>query len=278
LEFTLKECFGLRLQHPYIHQIKHLAASYYKRTYNQIMQKIVEGRLVHADETQAKLATETGYVWVFTNMMSVAYVYRPTREGRFLHDLLGAFDGILVTDFYSAYDSLGCKQQKCLVHLMYDINADLRRNPFDNDLKFVGNEFGQIMRTVLQTVDRFGLKARFLRKHKKDVATFYRRMETAELFSDIAQHYRDRFIKYKNELFMFLDHDGVPWNNNNAEHAIKPFAKYRMMAQRSLTRNGLDAYLILLSIYETCEYRGVSFLEFLLSKERDIDRYCQSVY
>jgi hypothetical protein len=33
--------------------------------------------------------------------------------------------------------------------------------------------------------------------------------------------------KYSRELFTFLDYDGIPWNNNNAEHAIKYFAKYR---------------------------------------------------
>ena len=216
-------------------------------------------------------------MWVFANMMNVAYVYRPTREGKFLHELLNNFDGVLVTDFYSAYDSLDCRQQKCLVHLMWDINGDLIKNPFDEDLKFVASGFGKLLRAIIHTVDRYGLKARFLRKHKKDVAKFYRNVQSRELVSDVAQHYLSRFLKHRQELFTFLDNDGVPWNNNNAEHAIKPFAKYRMMVKRSIEPKGLDAYLVLLSIYETCEYRGVSFLDFLLSRERDIDRYCQSV-
>ena len=133
-------------------------------------------------------------------------------------------------------------------------------------------------RVTYLPVDRYGLKARFLRKHKKDVATFYRGIERRKLVSDVAQYYRDRLVKYREKLFTFLEHDGIPWNNNNAEHAIKPFAKYRRLAMRSMTPKGLDAYLVLLSIYQTCEYRGVSFLDFLLSKERDIDRYCRSVW
>lgn len=278
LEITLRECFGLRLPYPKFHLFKYLAARYYMRTYNQIFQNIVGGHLVHADETKAKLAKETGYVWVFANVMNVAYLYRPTREGKFLHELLRGFTGVLVTDFYSAYDSLDCRQQKCLVHLMWDINGDLLRHPFDDDLKFVANAFGALMRTIIQTVDRYGLKARFLRKHQRDVAKFYRAMEARNFVSDVAQQYRGRLRKYRQQLFMFLENDGVPWNNNNAEHAIKPFAKYRRVAKRAMTPKGLDAYLVLLSIYETCEYRGISFLDFLLSKERDIDRYCQSVW
>jgi predicted RecB family nuclease len=278
LEFTLRECFGIRLQYSRIHHIKYLAARYYKRTYNQILRNIIGGGLVHADETKAKLTIETGYVWVFANVMNVAYIYRPTREGKFLHELLSDFDGVLITDFYAAYDSLDCRQQKCLLHLMWDINGDLLKHPFDEDLKFVARGFGELLRAIINTVDRYGLKARFLRKHKKDVAKFYRNIEARELVSDVARHYLDRFVKYRQKLFTFLDHDGVAWNNNNAEHAIKPFAKYRLVTKGMVTRKGLDAYLVLLSIFETCEYRGVSFLDFLLSKERDIDRYCQTVW
>ena len=34
-------------------------------------------------------------------------------------------------------------------------------------------------------------------------------------------------------------------------------------------------YLVLLSVYQTCKYRGISFLKFLLSGERDVEAYCQ---
>src|SRR5829696_7737105 len=37
---------------------------------------------------------------------------------------------------------------------------------------------------------------------------------------------------------------------------------------------GLSDYLVLLSIYQTCRFKGLSFLKFLLSKERDIDAFC----
>ena len=46
-----------------------------------------------------------------------------------LEDLLDGFNGVLVSDFYAAYDLVPCAQQKCLIHLMRDINEDLHRNP-----------------------------------------------------------------------------------------------------------------------------------------------------
>ena len=67
----------------------------------------------------------------------------------------------------------------------------------------------------------------------------------------------------------------MPWNNNNAEHAFKHFAGYRKNAEAQFTETSIKRYLILLSLYETCKYRNISFLKFLLSKEKEIDRYCE---
>jgi len=36
----------------------------------------------------------------------------------------------------------------------------------------------------------------------------------------------------------------------------------------------MNDYLLLLSICQTCHYKGVSFLKFLLSRERDLDAFC----
>jgi hypothetical protein len=43
-----------------------------------------------------------------------------------------------------------------------------------------------------------------------------------------------------------------------------------------MVENGLKEYLILLSIRQTCDYKGVSFYHFLLSRKRDIDLFCSN--
>jgi len=85
--------------------------------------------------------------------------------------------------------------------------------------------------------------------------------------------YQKRFAKNRDRLFTFLDHDGVPWNNNNAEHAIKAFARLRNIVGGTSTVKGMQEYLILLSISETCKNKGLNFLQFLLSQESDVDRF-----
>ena len=70
---------------------------------------------------------EAHYVWVFTNLEDVAYIYSESRDASTAREMLTAFKGVLVSDFYAGYDSVGCAQQKCLIHLLRDINQDVER-------------------------------------------------------------------------------------------------------------------------------------------------------
>ena len=85
---------------------------------------------------------------------------------------------------------------------------------------------------------------------------------------------RVRLTKHRDKLFTFLKYDGVPWNNN-AEYAIKQFAYYRENTVGRMKETGLSNYVVLLSLCQTCRYKGVSFLQFLPSKERDVNTFCQ---
>ena len=71
-------------------------------------------------------------------------------------------------------------------------------------------------------------------------------------------------------MFIFLDYDNVPWNNNNAEHAVHAFVQLRNGMKVS-TPKGTKEYAILLSIQQTLQYRGRDFLSFLRSGRLDID-------
>ncbi|MBA2704543.1 MAG: transposase [Blastocatellia bacterium] len=121
------------------------------------------------------------------------------------------------------------------------------------------------MRPIVETIDRFGLKTRFLRKHKREVERFFLRAAKSDYQSEIAIGYQKRFEKNRDKLFTFLDFDGVPWNNNNAEHAIKSFALLRNVIRGSSSPKGMREYATLLSICETCKYKGIGFLDFLRS-------------
>jgi len=104
-----------------VNKQKSKAAQIYKGTYEGILKKIVSGKLIHADETRINIKGKDAYVWVFTNLEEVAYYYTETREGDFLQELLREFHGVLVSDFYAAYDSMTCPQQKLLLRTSHRV-------------------------------------------------------------------------------------------------------------------------------------------------------------
>jgi predicted RecB family nuclease len=272
IERKVQEYFGLPVFAFDVKTFKRRLAHDYDETYQRLLAKLVHGALLHADETEVHLKQRgKGYVWVFTNLEEVVFMYRPSREGSFLHDLLKDFRGVLVSDFYAPYDALVCAQQKCLIHLMRDFNHDIQRNPWDEELKTLAAAFGRLLRAIVATIDRYGLRQRHLGKHKRDVEAFFRTVSGLLYRSEVAEGYQKRLLTYQDKLFTFLQHDGVPWNNNNAEHAVKRFAYYREIADGYFSETGLQAYLVLLSLSVTCKYKGLSFFQFLLSRETDID-------
>src|SRR5262249_37179927 len=108
--------FDLSLKKDDATRIKAAMAETYTPTYRGILREIASGVLVHADETKGVVKGGGHYVWVFANLTTVAYVYAESREAAILGDVLEGFRGVLVSDFYAAYDSVPCAQQKCLIH------------------------------------------------------------------------------------------------------------------------------------------------------------------
>src|SRR5271166_5420879 len=99
---------------------------------------------------------------------------------------------------------------------------------------------------MAETIDRHGLQSRFLKQHFASVDRFYQRLWKLTPRSEVASKTKQRFEKNRDTLFTFLKHDGVPWNNNNAEHAVKAFATLRRVIKGVTSEAGLQDYLVLL--------------------------------
>jgi hypothetical protein len=186
---------------------------------------------------------------------------------------LEEYDGVLVSDFYGGYDSVTRRQQKCLVHLIRDLNDDLWKNPFNKELEHFVGQIRDLLVPIFHDVERYGLKARHLRKHRKAVDRFFRdRIDAQSSSCEIVSKYRKRFQRYRASMFLFLQDDGIPWNNNMAERAIRHLAIQRKISG-TFYRPVAIPYLRLLGIAQTCRFQEKSFLRLLLSEEMDVDGY-----
>ena len=171
------------------------------------------------------------------------------------------------------YDAVKCRQQKCWAHLIRDINDDLRKSPFDSEFENFVLVLRDLLIPIFDTVEKFGLKKRNLNKFRKNVEKYYdTNINGISYKSDIAKKYQKRLYRYRENLFVFLEYDGIPWNNNMAERALRHFAVQRKISG-SFFESGIKDYLILLGVTQTCRFQNKPLLEFLMSGEKDIDQF-----
>ena len=94
------ETFGVRVNYRWEFLVfRNLLARDYRGTYRRLLEKIIAGAVLHADETEMKLHNGAGYVWVFANLDTAVYIFRPSREGEFLRGMLNDFTGVLSIGF-----------------------------------------------------------------------------------------------------------------------------------------------------------------------------------
>jgi predicted RecB family nuclease len=270
---VLEDQFNERMSETSIVNFLSYFFSYYSATEERIVQAILRSPFIHVDETKINIEGIDQYVWVFTDGTHVFFKLTKTREAAIVHEILSGYDGILISDFYGGYDAVACRQQKCLVHLIRDLNQDLWDRPFDGELeRFVG-AVGDLIAPILADARRYGLKARHFGKHRKRVDAFYATtIDRATYTSEVVITYQKRFDRYRGSLFTFLEHDGIPWNNNMAERSIRHLAVQRKISG-TFFASVAPHYLRLLGIMQTCRFQGKSLLKFLVSGETDIDAF-----
>jgi hypothetical protein len=240
-----------------------------------LLRNILQGLVIHVDETKISIRGVQQFVWVITDGCRVTFRLTETRETDFLRQLLAGYSGTLVSDFYAGYDALPFRQQKCLVHLVRDLNDDLWKNPFNDEYEQFVSSVRDVLVPILEDIRRFGLKVLHLRKHQKQVDRFYRDTICGRSGShEITVKYQKRFERYRNSIFSFLGSDGIPWNNNAAERALRHLAVQRKISG-VFSSKGANHYLRLLAIAQTCRFQNKSFLGFLLSGCVDVDEYSE---
>lgn len=248
-------------------------AAFYAESGKTITQHLLESPFIHADETPINIRGINQYVWVFTDGSNVAFRLTETRESNIAHEFLAGYTGVLISDFYPGYDSVRCEQQKCWVHLIRDLNEDLWSAPLDTEFEAFVLQVRDLIIPIMEAIRKYGLKHRHLEKYRTRVDKFYNDVVDKIIYkSELAIKYQKRFIRYRNSLFVFLDQDGIPWNNNTAETAIRHLTMQEKISgsfYESVTRD----YLVLLGIRQTCRFQHKSFFRFLFSKETDIDKF-----
>lgn len=89
--------------------------------YNAFIEAIKESPFAHVDETGLPMDGENWWLWVIVAAEVVLYISSKSRGSDTVKDIFHEYKGILLSDFWSAYNKLDVEQQKCLQHLVREL-------------------------------------------------------------------------------------------------------------------------------------------------------------
>lgn len=273
IKLIAEEVCNIHLSQSALNYFVAIFARKHQQTEKKLHERLLESPFIHVDETQINIQGINHYVWIFTDGRYVIFRITETRETDIVHKMLSDYKGTLITDFYGGYDSVKCKQQKCLSHLIRDINDELWKEPFNRELESFVLEVSDLLKPIFNDLYRYGSKKRHLFKHVPSVDLFYLKfIENCDYQSESVIKFQKRFKRYRDNLFRFLCEDGIPWNNNAAERGIRHIAVQRKISG-SFGEHTIPQYLRLLGIAQSCRFQDKSFLKFLLSGNKNLDEY-----
>lgn len=70
-----------------------------------------------------------------------------------------------------------------------------------------------------------------------------------------------RLRRHKDALFTFLEHEGVPADNNHAERQISPAVIMRKNSYANGSDSGAATQALLISMFQTLKQRGLNLIE-----------------
>ena len=223
--------------------------------------------VLHLDETGWRENGRGGWVWTLTTPTVRLFRFSTSRAGAVARALLGAdAEGVIVSDFYTAYDQLDGRHQRCWAHLLREIHALKDQYPTDVGL----HGWAAAMHAIFTEAVAWTAAADTCPPAERERARL--RFEAAVLALCRAQpagvpHAAlcQRVERYHPELFTFVADPAVPPTNNAAERALRPLVIARKISGGTRSKDGSQTRMILQSVIATWELRGLDPLAEMLA-------------
>lgn len=232
--------------------------------YIQLQQAMRDSPVVHGDKTGWRENGRNGYLWSFSPSPEGRYfLYRPSRGGAVVEEVLGEeFDGVLVSDFYGAYNVYQGPHQRCWTHLLRAIHQLKERYP----QHLVLAEWAQGVREVYDRAQAYpGPDPRLPRVVQQAQRVTQQRQYQQELWSICQPHVRtdapmsvlcQRVERFLPELFTFVTAPQVAADNNAAERSLRPPVVSRKVSGGTRSDKGSETKSVLASLFGTWRLQG----------------------
>jgi transposase len=259
----LKLLFDLDLtEAAMVHCVMSVARAFGPR-YEELKQELKREASLHGDETSWRVKGKNHWLWAFVGRWSVVYEVAKSRGKDVPRKVLGDYGGTVISDSWPAWNHVGKRWQRCLVHYLREIEDTLKyKNPGKAFFPFA-KKLKRILRDSIRRGER-------VKDHEERLRAKARR--EARVDALVASHPSSgekncvRFVKrLKREegmLFTFLEEEGIEWNNNAAERALRSSVVMRKITYGNQSDEGARAHAVLMSVRETCGLRNENFFDY----------------
>jgi len=267
---------GLELSKSQADSLLSQLAADWEAEYDAIAELVAAAAILYVDETGWKVGARSCYTWIFSTLSTVLFKCGVGRGKDVLVDVLGEeFDGIGVTDDYSAYQSQFTEHQLCWAHFLRKAIALSLRNPDNRQYaRFLKSLFAVYRDAVRASRDRrlSACRPAKVKKLQTRIRMICRRC--GELLGESASLDDAKFVRLQNELvdnveklFVFVLHPEVEATNNRSERQARSEAMARKAARTSKTERGAKRRGIIMSVLASLSKRLERFtLSNLLSE------------
>ena len=209
---------------------------------------------VHMDETGWREDGQNGYIWCMVTdrpQLTRYFEYHQSRAGQVAKEMLGEqFTGVLVSDFYNAYNIYPGRHQRCWVHLLRDL-AELREAHAE-DVETIAWCIG--VKNLYFLAVELAEQAQSASERRQSVT---RLVEMTRQFGLIytqcdhpCQALAKRLLRHMDELFLFVQYPGLSANNNLAERTLRPLVIQRKISGGSRTKLGSLTSMRLATLFQ----------------------------
>ena len=238
--------------------------------YVQIGEEAKKAGVLFADETGWRVAGRTHWLWCFTTRTVTYYMIDRSRGQPALRKFFTeAFAGTLITDFWGPYEHVQAAfRQKCFPHLFRELEKVAVRNKSPAWEAF-SKKLKRLLHDALRLSKREDVSAEEYASRRARLDSRLTELTEEPQQDADARRLVKRLVKYRGDLFTFLDHEGVPSDNNTAEREIRPAVIIRKNSLCNRSQDGADMQAVLMSIYRTLKLRGLNPIRTIAAALRD---------
>ncbi len=234
----------------------------------RLHRQLLAAPVVHSDETSWWVNGPQS-LWVFTTPgpepLTLYYVV-PHRDRMTFHGILPAtWDGLLITDCLSVYDTATDRQHKCFAHHLKALRAArLAQSPEVAAAEPWVERAHQFFTDAMALKQRWADLVPATRNAQRQTLAHTAQQLFAQPRADPAQEsFRARIAKQFDHLLAFLDEPLAAATNNLAERQLRPAVIARKLSCGNKTTRGAWAWQTLTSFTATCAQRAQDFVGFL---------------